>query len=423
MAPVARRATEKKGAAVKIDPSKHGWMVSPETLTVFAALGEARFVGGAVRNALLGAAVIDIDIAVPMPPEEARKRLEAADIKVVPTGIDHGTVTAIRNDKVFEVTSLRQDVETDGRHAVVVYTTDWASDSARRDFTMNALYAAADGEIFDYHGGIEDLLAGQVRFVGDPAARIREDYLRILRLFRFHAWYGKGDIDDEALRAAAAAKTHLAGLSGERVAKEFLRLLECDNPVPVLRVMAASAILPEILPGALQMTRLEHLVLIDAENGFAPDAMLRLAALLPGDMDAARAAGERLKLSNAGRARLQDAAAANDIAAYLSAPQVHKLLYRIGRARFRDQMLLRWAATPKGAGAIQWRMLLSVAEAWERPKFPLSGHDVMAAGVPEGLAVGKVLATLEAWWIEQNFPDEESLLQEELKALVQAGGF
>jgi poly(A) polymerase len=398
-------------------------MTSPETLTVFAALEEARFVGGAVRNALLGAAVIDIDIAVPMPPEEARKRLEAADVKVVPTGIDHGTITAIKNDKVFEVTSLRQDVETDGRHAVVSYTTDWQADSARRDFTMNALYAAADGEIFDYHGGIEDLLAGQVRFVGDPAARIREDYLRILRLFRFHAWYGKGEIDAPALRAAAAAKARLAGLSGERVAKEFLRLLECANPVPVLRMMAASGILPEILPGALHLARLEHLVLIEAENDSAPDAVLRLAALLPGDEDTARSVGERLKLSNAGRARLQDAVAANDIAAQLSASQVHKLLYRIGKARFRDQMLLRWAATPKGAGAIQWRMLLSVAEAWERPKFPLDGHDVMAARLPEGLTVGKVLAALETWWVDQDFPQEESLLREKLKALIQAGTF
>src|SRR5581483_5127867 len=179
-------------------------------------------------------------------------------------------------------------------------------DSARRDFTMNALYAAADGEIFDYHGGVEDLIAGQVRFVGDAAARIREDYLRILRLFRFHAWYGKGEIDDEALRAAAVARAHLADLSGERVAKEFLRLLECANPVPVLRVMAAAAILPEILPGALQMMRLEQLVMIDAENGFPPDALLRLAALLPDDGDAVRAVAARLKLSNAGRARLED---------------------------------------------------------------------------------------------------------------------
>src|SRR5579863_7608201 len=194
------------GVVMRLDPSKHAWMTAPETRKLMAALGEGRFVGGAVRNALSGWAVNDIDIAVPMPPGETLQRLEKAAIKAVPTGFDHGTVTAIVGGQPFEVTSLRRDVETDGRHAVVNYTDDWEEDSARRDFTMNALYAAADGEIFDYHGGVEDLIAGRVRFVGDAGMRIREDYLRILRLFRFHAWYGKGDMDADALRAAADAK-------------------------------------------------------------------------------------------------------------------------------------------------------------------------------------------------------------------------
>src|SRR6185437_9803725 len=193
---------------MRLDPAKHAWIKAPETQAVMAALGEARFVGGAVRNALLGAPVSDIDIAVPFDPQEAQRRLEQAGIKAVPTGIDHGTVTAIVNDKLFELTSLRRDVETDGRHAVVAYTSDWEADSARRDFTLNALYASADGDVFDYHDGAQDLFAGRVRFVGEAAQRIGEDYLRILRLFRFHAWYGKGEIDGEALRAAAAAKNH-----------------------------------------------------------------------------------------------------------------------------------------------------------------------------------------------------------------------
>ena len=406
---------------MKIDPSKHGWVTAPETQSVFAALGEARFVGGAVRNALLGAAVIDIDIAVPLPPLEAMRRLEAAGIKVIPTGLDHGTVTAIKNDKLFEITSLRRDVETDGRHAVVLYTNDWREDSERRDFTMNALYAGADGEIFDYHDGVADLIAGRVRFVGDPAARIAEDYLRILRLFRFHAWYGKGEIDGEGLRAAAAAKAHIAGLSGERIAKEFLRLLECPNPVPVIRVMAAAAILPEILPGALQPARLERLVEIEAENQFPPDSLLRLAALLRGDEEAARAAGERLKLSNAERARLEDCAAAEALPSHLSPQEVRRRLYRIGPARLRDRVLLQWAAAPKTAGAIPWRMLLAVAAAWERPKFPLSGREVMAAGVPEGPAVGKVLEAVENWWIDSDFPDDPAALAQQLKSVLQAG--
>lgn len=407
---------------MRIDPSKHAWMTAPETLNVLAALGDARFVGGAVRNALLGAAVSDIDIAVPLPPLEAVRRLEEGGIKVVPTGIDHGTVTAIKNGKIFEVTSLRRDVETDGRRAVVAYTQDWSEDSARRDFTMNALYASAEGEIFDYHGGVEDLIAGRVRFVGDPATRIAEDYLRILRLFRFHGWYGKGEINGEALRAAAAAKANIASLSGERIAKELLRLLECPNPVPVVRVMAAAAILPEVLPGALQPARLEHLVDIAFENQFPSDALLRLAALLPDNPDTARAVGERLKLSNADRARLDDCAAAADRAvSWLSVREVRKLLYRIGPARFRDRVLLKWAASPKGAGAIPWRMLLSVAADWERPKFPLTGRDVMAAGVPEGPAVGKVLSAVEAWWIDGDFPDDPVALAQQLKSIVQAG--
>jgi poly(A) polymerase len=408
---------------MRIDPNKHGWMTAPETLSVFAALGAARFVGGAVRNALLGAAVIDIDIAVPLPPLEAMNRLQDAGIKVVPTGLDHGTVTAIRNDKVFEVTSLRQDVETDGRHAAVAYTADWREDSARRDFTMNALYAGLDGEIFDYHGGVEDLIAGRVRFVGEPSARIREDHLRILRLFRFHAWYGKGDMDGEALRAAANAKTDIAKLSGERIAKELLRLLECPNPVPVLRVMAAAAILPEVLPGALQPARLEHLVLIDAENDFPPDSVLRLAALLPDEGEAVRAVGERLKLSNADRARLVDAVAVGTRSNSPSPLEVRKLLYRVGVARFRDWVLLRWAAGAKGAGAIQGRMLLSVADSWRRPKFPLTGQDVMTSGVPEGPAVGRVLQALEEWWMDKDFPDDAPALSAKLKAIVQAGEF
>src|SRR5215469_4923726 len=245
---------------MRIDPSKQPWMIAPETRKLMAALSEGRFVGGAVRNALSGWPAGDIDIAVPMPPEETLRRLEVAAIKAVPTGIEHGTITAIVNGHPFEVTSLRRDVETDGRHAVVTFTDDWEEDAARRDFTMNALYASGDGEIFDYHGGVEDLIAGRVRFVGDAATRIKEDYLRILRLFRFHAWYGKGDMDLEALRAAADAKAGLAKLSGERIAKEMLRLLECQNPAPALRLMAASGVLSELLPYALELPRLEHLV-------------------------------------------------------------------------------------------------------------------------------------------------------------------
>ncbi len=404
---------------MRIDPAKHEWMTAPETRRLLAALGEGRFVGGAVRNALLGIPVSDIDIAVPMPPEETVKRLEKAQIKFVPTGWEHGTVTAILGGQPFEVTSLRRDVDTDGRHAVVAFTDDWEEDSARRDFTMNALYAAADGEIFDYHGGIEDLIAGRVRFVGDAATRIREDYLRILRLFRFHACYGRGDMDAEALRAAAAAKDGLEQLSGERVAKELLRLLECANPIPTLRVMAASGILSELLPHALQLPRLETLILIDAENRFRPDAVLRLAALLPDDPDAAFQVGERLKLSYAERARLEAlAGSGGKIPTQLSAADVRRLLYRIGGPRFRDLVLLSWAGAPRGGPMIQWRMLLSIADGWERPRFPLTGHEAMAAGVAEGPEVGRILGLVEAWWLEEDFAPDRAQLLEKLKSLI-----
>ena len=395
-------------------------MTAPETVAVMAALGEARFVGGAVRNALLGASVVDIDIAVPMPPSESLARLKARGIKVVETGIEHGTVTAISGTHAFEITSLRRDVETDGRHATVAFTDDWAEDAARRDFTINALYAAPNGEIFDYATGVEDLLAGKVRFMGDARTRIAEDYLRVLRLFRFHAWYGKGEIDAEGLRAAAEAKDKLKTLSAERVAKELLRLLEAGNPAPVLRVMAATGILPELLPGALSLPRLERLAEIDADNLFPRDAVLRLAALLPdgeGGNEAAHAAADALKLSNADRTRLEQALSGEKIPAQLAARDARRLLYRIGVARFKDKVLLHWASAPAGrAGA--WRMLLEMADNWQRPRFPLTGRDVMLAGVPEGPDVGRVLARVEDWWVGGDFAADEGACRDQLKAVM-----
>ena len=404
---------------MKIEPAKHPWMAAPETRRLLSVLGEGRFVGGAVRNALLGIPVADIDIAVPMPPEETVKRLEKAEIKFVPTGWEHGTVTAIINGRPFEVTSLRRDVATDGRHAIVAFTDDWEEDSARRDFTMNALYAGVDGEIFDYHNGVQDLIAGRVRFVGDAATRIREDYLRILRLFRFHAWYGKGEMDADALHAAAGAKAGLGQLSGERIAKELLRLLECPNPVPALRMMAASGILSELLPYALRLPRLEHLVGLELENKFRPDALLRLAALLPDEADAARKVSERLRLSNAERARLEALAVPGDkIPPQLSAAEVRRVLYRIGSPRFRDLVLLSWAAAARGGSAMHWRMLLSIADGWERPRFPLTGHEAMEAGLAEGPEVGRVLGLVEAWWLEEDFAPDHAQLMEKLKSLI-----
>ncbi len=410
---------------MKLDPKQQPWMTAPETRAVIAALTpeKARFVGGSVRNALMGQPVIDIDIATPLPPERVMERLKAAGIDAIPTGIEHGTVTAVMNRKPFEITTLRRDVETDGRHAVVAFSEDWAEDAKRRDFTMNALYASADGEVFDYVNGLEDLKAGRVRFVGDATTRIREDYLRILRLFRFHAWFGAGDIDSEALHASAAEKAGLASLSGERIQKEVLRLLAAENPMPGLRAMAAAGILSEILPGTLLLPHLERLVRIDADNFFAPDPLLRLAALLS-DAEMTRKIAARFRLSNAQNERLADLAGAKEkIVSYLSIKDVRKLLYRLGQGRFKDRAFLKWAEDPKVSNAIQWRALLALADAWQRPKFPLTGENVKAAGVREGPLIGRILADVEDWWIESDFIDDEFSLAERLKAVVQATAY
>ncbi len=410
---------------MKLDPARETWMRAPETLAVLAALmqggGEARFVGGAVRNALLKRDVADIDIATTLVPEEVVKRLEAAGLGAVPTGIEHGTVTAISGGKPFEVTTLRRDVSTDGRRAVVAFTTDWAEDAQRRDFTLNALYADTEGNILDSVGGVADLEAGRIRFVGDAAQRIREDYLRILRLFRFHAWYGKGELDAEALKAAAAEKAGLAQLSGERVQKELLKLLAAEDPMPVLRAMAATGILGDLLPGALQLQRLERLVANDTNAFFVPDPVLRLAALLPDDAQAAARIAGKLKLSNAGSERLEDLAGAREkIVSYLSIREVRKFLYRLGAGRFHARVMLRWAEDTKPSSAIQWRALLALADSWTRPQFPLTGRDVMSAGVAQGPLIGRILAEVEEWWVDSDFIEDEFSLAERLKAVVQA---
>ncbi len=410
---------------MKLDPARETWMRAPETLAVLAALtqggGEARFVGGAVRNALLKREVADIDIATTLAPDAVMKRLEAAGLGAVPTGIEHGTVTAISGGKPFEVTTLRRDVSTDGRRAVVAFTADWAEDAQRRDFTLNALYADAEGNILDSVGGVADLQAGRIRFVGDAAQRIREDYLRLLRLFRFHAWYGKGELDAEALKAAAAEKAGLAQLSGERIQKELLKLLAADDPMPVLRAMAATGILGDLLPGALQLPRLERLVANDTNAFFAPDPVLRLAALLPDDVQTAKQIAGKLKLSSTDRERLEDLAGAREkIVSYLSIREVRKFLYRLGAERFRGRVMLRWAEDPKASSGIQWRALLALADSWTRPHFPLTGRDVMSAGVAEGPLIGRILAEVEDWWVDSDFIEDEFSLAERLKAVVQA---
>jgi poly(A) polymerase len=403
--------------------TNQAWLTAGETRAVLAAIGgEGRFVGGCVRNALIGASVADVDIATPLKPEEVIVRLEAAGIRAVGTGLEHGTVTAVTNKRAFEITTLRRDVATDGRRATVAYTDSWAEDASRRDFTMNALYADADGIVFDPVGGIADLKAGRVRFIGDAATRIREDYLRILRLFRFHAWYGKGEIDATALQASAAAKSHIKTLSGERIQKEMLRLLEAESPMAVLRAMSASSIVAEVLPGALSLDRLERLCEIDGANFFAGDPLLRLAALVTSE-EQASAIASRWRLSNDDRDRLRDAASNTaKIVSYMSVPELQRTLYRRGQGQVRDLVRLRWAEDPKASNAVQWRALLAIVDSWTRPVFPLTGRDIMKAGVPEGPLVGRVRDEVEEWWIDSNFTDDPLSIGERLKAVAQALG-
>jgi poly(A) polymerase len=403
------------------------WRVHPATVAVMEALarsgGEdaARFVGGCVRNAVMGAPVRDIDIATTLTPPRVIAALEAAGLKAIPTGIDHGTVTAVAQGKPFEITTLRRDVETDGRRAVVAFTTDWAEDAARRDFRLNALYADMAGRIYDPTGeGLADARARRVVFVGDPATRIAEDALRIPRYFRFLAWYGRGAPDAAALAACAEHRALVKGLSAERVGHELMTLLAAPDPRGAMRLMAQAGVLALLVPDAVGLERFDALVRIETEILFSEDPLLRLAALLPDDPAAGLAAAARLRLSNAERDRLAAALGADPpLVSWMSPRETRRAVYRLGPGTFCDRAMLAWAGSDRPAAAVQWRALLAMARAWPAPALPLTGAEVMAAGVPEGPLVGAVLREVEAWWIDNDFIDDKLSLVERLKAVAQ----
>ncbi len=403
------------------------WMTAPATRAVIEALeahggrGCARFVGGCVRNTLLGRSVDDIDIATTLTPDETTAALEAAKLRAAPTGVEHGTITAIVNHRPFEVTTLRRDVSTDGRRAVVAFTTDWAEDANRRDFRLNAVYADPDGMLFDPTGhGISDALAGRVIFVGDPMVRIREDYLRILRFFRFQAWFGRGEPDTAALTACRALKGMLSGRAAERTQMELLKLLAAPDPRLSLKLMSATGVLGAILPFVKSLERLQGLVEIERAALSQNDPLLRLAALVPQDWKVAEQAAERLRLSNAQRERLI-AAVGQDarITSWMSPRQVRRAVYGLGVRTFSDRVKLAWATAATTATAPQWRGLLTLAESWTRPQFPLTGEDALAAEVPEGPLVGQVLREVEDWWIDEDFPPDRGLALERLRVVAQ----
>ena len=372
------------------------WMSEPAVAAVLAALardgGAARFVGGCVRDTLLGRPIGDIDVATPLPPDEVMRRLDAAGIKGVPTGLAHGTVTAVAPLRHIEITTLRRDVETDGRHARVAFTDDWRADAARRDFTMNALFLDAGGQVFDPMGGLGDLKAGRVRFVGDPGTRIREDVLRLLRFYRFHAHYGRTE-PDEAARAACRALVYLLPtLSGERVAAELLKLLAAADPAPTLELMRADGVLAVLLPEAQRLDLLRALVPLEE----TADPLRRLAALLVPDQAQVAAVAERLRLSNAQRERLLALAEPPwPFALRANQRDQHRALHHLGVGLFRDLVLLAMAETGE---AERGRRLLRLAEGWRPREFPLKGRDVAALGVPPGPRMGELLAEVEEWW-------------------------
>jgi poly(A) polymerase len=382
------------------------WSQQPTVQKLMASLAsagiEARFVGGCVRNWLVGQPVGDIDIAVDKPPDAVTRALEAHDIKVVPTGVSHGTVTAIVAGHPFEVTTLRRDVETDGRHAVVAFTDDWRADASRRDFTFNALYLAGDGTLWDYFDGRADLEAGRVRFIGDPDRRIAEDRLRILRFFRFNAWYGRAPIDPAGFDACRRNAAGVRALSGERVRNELLRLLQAPVPGDALEAMAEAGALDHWLPEYAGTARLRALA---AREGQA-DALRRLAAIVSAGADASLI-GKRLKLSTQQTLRL---AVMLEPLERDRDPRV--LLYRLGRTLFEDRVLLA------GDAFGDWHGALELARGWTPPTLPVGGTDALRLGVKEGPRVGKLLEAVERWWIAGGFAADRAACLAELERLA-----
>jgi poly(A) polymerase len=390
-------------------------MTSSPAHKVYQALehagGSPRFVGGCVRDALIGRKFNEVDIATPLEPAAVMKAAESAGLKHVPTGIEHGTVTVIADRAGIEVTTLRRDVETFGRHATVAFTDDWREDAARRDLTMNALSADLSGKIYDYFGGLDDLDAGLVRFVGTPEDRMREDYLRILRFFRFHADYARGDFDQPALAAATALKVALQTLSGERLRQETLKLLVARRGVETWRAMLERGIVTAYLPGATSIDRMAKVVALESRLKVPPDPIRRLGALAV--TGAGLAIAERLKLSNIERDRLIAITAPRPDFAVQDAASVRRQIYDLGNALALDLLLVDWGA-PESDGQRAYAVVCD----WSRPEFPLKGRDVSALGVPAGPEIGRLLKDLEAWWIAGDFAADREQGLAELKRRI-----
>lgn len=372
------------------------WTMRDDLARLVEVLGadKVRYVGGAVRDTLLGLPVKDVDLATPLPPLKVIGKLKDAQIQAVPTGIEHGTVTALLAGGPVEITTLRHDVSTDGRRATVAFASDWQDDAARRDFTINALYAdPASGEIHDWFGGLEDLAARRVRFIGDARQRIREDHLRILRYFRFQARFGSQPADQEAEQSCAELAPMLKGLSRERVGMEMMNLLGLDNPAPTVARMADLGVLAVVLPEA-DVAALAMLVTEEKRQGAAPDPLRRLAALLPADVPLAEQVASRFRLSGAQKKRLALAAGRSREPSLLGQREIEPraLAYRLGTDAALDRLLLTGQSTASLHG-------------WPIPTFPLKGGEIVARGVKAGPEVARILQAVEAGWVAAGFDD------------------
>jgi poly(A) polymerase len=402
--------------------AKAEWLNRPATAKAFAALqadgAEVRVVGGAVRNALMGLPVKDVDMATTALPADVMRLAAAAGLHAVPTGIEHGTVTVVAEHVPIEVTTLRRDIETFGRHARVTFTRDWSEDARRRDFTMNALDCSSDGTVHDPLGGYPDLAARRVRFIGDARERIREDYLRILRFFRFFASYDPASSPDaEGLGAAIAEKTGLAQLSGERIRAELLLLFAAPRAVEATRTMQEAGLITPLLGVPGDVDRLERLAAIETSLGREPDAILRLAALASGIEP--EALQSKLKLSAAETMRLAQASVHD--AAFSPASgerEAQGFIYRHGGQAFVDGALMAWAGSGDGPVDAARAQRIRLPERWQAPELPVRGADVLALGAHPGPEVGRLISAFETWWIAQGFPADRERAKAKLGELM-----
>jgi poly(A) polymerase len=391
------------------------WLVRGEAAPLLKLLDsngeEARIVGGAVRNALLRLPVHEIDVATTALPEEVVRRVQSAGWKTVPTGIEHGTITVLLARKTFEVTTLRRDVETYGRKAKVVFGRDWVADAARRDFTINALSLSADGQLHDYVGGAADLAARRVRFIGDPAQRIAEDYLRILRFFRFHAWYGEGAPDPDGLHACIRGQPGVDSLSRERVRTELLKLLLAPHAPPTLALMAETGLLGNVLGGVALLASLENMIKAEAAVAVESDPVRRLGALGVWVAEDGERLAQRLRLSNADAERLTGLEPWWRVSPNLGGMSARALLYRLGSRRFADQVMVAWSRSAAGAEDRGWRALAELPRTWRIPEFPLHAADFMARGFAPGPTLGAMMRAAEQAWIAADFPADAATIQ------------